>query len=173
MDKDMMTKMRHDALVKLQGSLQEELIPAELVAHEEVEILTVIFAELGLDGDGAVGELFFLPLRSENDTVWHFSTVITIADEIDTQNTDVLYEALSYINFRIPCGSYAFDKDADQLVYKMTVPVPADMSEDELLKEMNICSGNAVAEADAHIDLLLRLLDGEASMEDIRNSFSG
>ncbi len=173
MDKGTTMNIRHEALTRLQGSLQEELIPAEIVTQDGVEVLSVIFAELGLDGEGAVGELFFLPFRSDDDTVQHFSCVITIADEISLDDPVMLYEAMSYINFRLPCGSYSYDKDAGSLVYKLSVPIPADMTEDELLNEMNICSGNAVAEADMHMDLLLGLLDGEVSMEDIKRSFTG
>ena len=56
MDKDKLLLKRHEALEGLEASLQEELIAARLEAPDEekgVEVLTVIFPELGLDGDGA------------------------------------------------------------------------------------------------------------------------
>ncbi|MBQ7583223.1 MAG: hypothetical protein IJT24_01315 [Lachnospiraceae bacterium] len=175
MDKDKLLLKRHEALEGLEASLQEELIAARLEAPDEekgVEVLTVIFPELGLDGDGAVGELFFLPLRSDEDSVQHFSTVITIADTIGEECLNELYEAVSFINFRLPCGCYAFDRESGLLAYRLTVPLSVELSPEELLRDMNICSGNAVAAADLHMDLLLRVIDGEASMEDVRAAFA-
>ncbi len=176
MDKEQMMKERHEVLEALEGSLQEELIAAKLNTPEEghgTEVLTVIFPELGIDGDGAVGELFFLPIVSDEMAVQHFATVLTIADEIGEDQYPALYEAISYINFRLPCGAYALDDESGSLVFKLTVPMPAELSKEDLLNEMNICSGNAVAAADQYMDLLLRMLDGDSSMDDVRAAFEG
>ena len=176
MDKEQIMKERHEVLEELEGSLQEELIAAKLNTPEEgngTEVLTVIFPEMGMDGDGVIGELFFLPVISDDTEVQHFATILTIADEIEKDRYPALYEAISYINFRLPCGAYALDDETGSLVYKLTVPVPAELSKEELLKEMNICSGNAVAAADLHMDLLLRMLDGDTSMDDVRAAFTG
>lgn len=176
MDKEKIMNDRHEVLEAMEGSLQEELIAAKLNAPEEgngTEVLTVIFPELGIDGDGAVGELFFLPVITDEVEVQHFATILTIADEIGEDQYPALYEAISYINFRLPCGAYALDDESGSLIFKLTVPVPAELSKEELLKEMNICSGNAVAAADLHMDLLLRMLDGETTMDDVRAAFTG
>ena len=176
MDREKIKKIRHTALEALESALSEELLAARLNEPEEgsdTEVLTVIFDGLGYDGDGAVGELFFLPVVSEEASVQYFSTVLTIADEIEAGQYGALYEAISYINFRLPCGSYALDPDSASLVYKLTVPMPVDLTEEELIREVNICSGNAVAAADQHMDLLLRIIDGEGSMEDVRNTWTG
>ncbi len=170
MDRKTIMNERHSALEALEGLLQEELIAAKLNAAGDaggVEVLTVIFPELGLDGDGAVGELFFLPVLSEDAAVQHFNTVITIAGDIDEEQLPLLYEAISYINFRLPCGAFALDRETLSLVFKLSVPLPIDLKGDDLLKEMNICSGNAVAVADRHMDILLRMTEGEAGMEDV------
>ena len=174
MDKEQILNIRHEALETLEGALQEELIAAKLNTPEEgkgTEVLTVIFPELGIDGDGAIGELFFLPVISDEAEVQHFATVLTIADEISEGLYPALYEAISYINFRIPCGAFALDEVSGSLVYKITVPLPMDLSGEDLLREMNICSGNAVAAADQHMDLLLGMLSGEVSMDDVRAAF--
>ncbi len=173
MDKEKIMNERHAALEAVEGSLQEDLIAAKLNIPEDgngIELLTVIFPELGLDGDGAVGELFFLPLM-EDAVVQHFVTVLTIADEIEEERYPSLYEAVSYINFRLPCGAYALDDESGSLVFKLSVPLPVELSGDDLIKEMHICSGNAVAAADQHMDLLLRMLDGDVTMDDVRAAF--
>ena len=175
MDKKQIMNERHAALEAVEGSLQEELIAARLDTPEDgdgTEVLTVIFAELGLDGDGAVGELFFLPVASDEDEVQHFATIINLADEIDKEQLPALYEAISYLNFRLPCGCYVLDADAGILAYKLTVPLPIDLAGEELIRAINICSGNAVAAADQHMDLLLRMLDGEATIDDVKAAFA-
>ncbi len=175
MDKEKIITERHEALEKLEALLNEELIAARLNTPEEgngTEILTVIFPELGIDGDGAVGELFFLPIFFDEATVQHFATILSIADEIGAEQYPTLYEAISYINFRLPCGAYALDDETGSLVFKLTVPFPMELSGHDLLKELNICAANAMAAADQHMNLLLRMLDGEASMDDVRAAFS-
>ncbi len=174
MDKSKIMNERHEALEAVEGSLQEELIAAKLNVPEDgegEEVLTVIFPELGIDGDGAVAELFFLPIVSDEVSVQHFATVITIADVIGEEQYAPLYEAISYINFRLACGAYALDDETGTLIYKLVVPMPVELEGDELLKELNICSGNAVAAADQHMDLLLRMLDGDVTMDDVRAAF--
>lgn len=174
MDRQKIVERQHEALEAMEGSLQEELIAAKLEIPEEgngIEVLTVIFPELGMDGDGAVGELFFLPVVSEEAAVQHFMTILTIADEIEAEQYPALYEAISYINFRLPCGAYSLDEETGSLVFKLTVPLPAELSGEELIKELHICSGNAVTAADQHTDLLLRMLDEEVTMEDVRAAF--
>ena len=174
MDKKIILDEQHKALEAMEGSLQEELIAAKLTIPEEengTEVLTVIFPELGIDGDGAVGELFFLPILPDEISVQHFMTILTIADEIEEGLYPAIYEAISYINFRLPCGAYSLDDETGSLVYKLTVPLPAELSGEELIRELNICSGNAVAAVDQHMDLLLRMLDGDVTMDDVRAAF--
>lgn len=175
MDINEVMNERHTALEAVEGMLQEELVAARLNEPDDengVEVLTVIFPELGLDGDSAIAELFFLPIVSKDAQVQHFSTVITIADDLEKEQFPALYEAISYINFRLLCGAYALDEESGSLVFKLSVPMPIDLQEDDLIREINICSGNAVAVLDQHIDLVLRIVDGEAGMEDVKAVWS-
>ena len=175
MDIKTLMNERHAALEAVEGMLQEELIAARLNEPDDkndIEVLTVIFPELGLDGDSALAELFFLPIVSEEAQVQHFNTVITIADDLEEERFPALYEAISYINFRLVCGAYALDEESGSLVFKLSVPMPIDLQGDDLIREINICSGNAVAVLDQHIDLVLGIANGEVTMDDIKDTWT-
>ncbi len=165
MDIEMLLKDRQELLEKMRDSLQEELIACEIREAEnenEPAVLNVVFDELGQDNEeGVLGEFFFLPPASEEDEVQHFSTVLTIADDIDKTKLPDLFETMSHINFKIPCGAFCIDEDAEMLLYRHTVPLPIDESKEALLKEMNICMANALVSADMYLDLLLKINNGE------------
>ncbi|MCR5487786.1 MAG: hypothetical protein K6F35_09710 [Lachnospiraceae bacterium] len=163
---------RHALLERMRDSLQEELVAAEIVEPEkenEPEILTAVLSGIGEAGEmeGAYGEFFFVPVVSGEDAIQHFSAVITLLDDLDREKLPMLFEAMSYINFSQPCGSYCVDRDAAYLCYKMTVPLPSELSGDALFEEMNICMANAATAADLYADLLIRIASGEGSLDEI------
>ena len=165
----------HELLAKMADSLNEDLIPAQLSEPEEaagIEILSVYFDGLGMDHDPVLGEFFFSPGQSEEDRVLHFNAVLTLADEIDEERLPALYEAMSYINYRLPCGSYALDREHTYLVYKLVTPLSAELPGELLFAEMNVGAGNAVACCDLYMDTLLRLLEGELTIEDVTEELS-
>ena len=169
MDTEKMMKERHELLTRLGDSLLEEMIACEIAepqSEEEPEILTVLLDTFG-DGEreGAAGEFFFMPFSSEEDRVQYFCAVLTLMDDISEENLPALFEAMSGINFALPCGSYSVDRDHRFLTYKLTVPLPAELNSDALYDEMNICVSNAVNSADAYADTLIKISCGEASYD--------
>lgn len=162
MDIEKIMKERHELLERLRDSLQEELVACEIIEAEnenEPEVLRVLFDELGQDNEeGILGEFFFLPPGSDEDEVQHFSAVFTVADEIDKDKLPRLFEAMSYINFRIPCGSFSIDREEEILIYRLTTPFSVQMKGDDLYAQMNICLTNALICTDMYSDILLQLL---------------
>ena len=167
MDTEKMMKERHELLTKLRDSLQEEMIACEIYEPqnaEEPEILTVVLDAFGdEERDGAAGEFFFMPFSTGEERVQYFCAVLTFMDDIPEENLPVLYEAMSHINFALPCGSYSVDREGSFLTYKLTVPLPAELQGDALYDEMNICVSNAVNTADAYADILIKISCGETS----------
>ena len=161
---------RHNVLEKIGGEMQEHLIAAQLAAPEEQDApegLNVVLDGIGFGGEEAIGEFCFLPVSSEEAEVQYFTAVITIADELDTERIGELFEAMSYINFKVPAGSYSIDKDRSFLVYKLTTPLSIGLSEDALYEQVNISMGTATAMADLYMDLLLRILENEITLQDV------
>ncbi len=165
MDIEKVLAERHELLERLRDSLQEELLVAELEEAENEnspEVLRVVFDEIGQDNEeGALGEFFFMPPLSEEDTVQLFSAVITIGDSVDKERLPELFKIMSFINFRIPCGGFCIDEEGEFMLYRLTVPLPAGLGKDQLYDEMNIVLTNALVSADMYMDLLLKVNEGE------------
>ncbi len=172
-------KMRHSVLEKVEQELNDALIAAEIRSPENlednmgIEILTVLFDELGVGPDEAVGEFFFYPLGSEDDVTGILGCVFTIADEINQAVLPQLYEAISILNFHILTGSFAIDKDKNLLVYRQCVPYPLSMTEEMLYEFVNTVTGNATLILDRWMDMVLRIAEGEAGLEDILDVLEG
>ena len=173
MDVKKLIEERHEQLSRIRDTLMEELIACGLREPEnenEPEILTVVLDGLGETGDreGGIGEFFFAP-SDEDDTVMHFCAVLTLKDELNREYLPNLFEAMSYINFRLPCGCYCTDREGSLLCYRITAPLPINLSGEELFEQMDIVISNAFIAADLYADMLIKLSDGERTMESVLN----
>lgn len=172
-------KMRHEVLAQISEDLNEALIAAAIREPEDIgvegapEILTVIFDELGVGNDDAVGEFFFYPIGSNEDVTGFFSCVLTIADDLDEANLPGLYEAISVLNFHMLSGSFGVSKDKKILAYRQCVPYPLSMDKDALLEFVNSVTGNATVVLNQWMDMVLRISEGEGDVEDILEAVNG
>ena len=175
MEMERLKEERHELLTRMRDSLQEELVPCEIREPEnenEPEILTVVLDGIGEAGDmeGGIGEFFFAPPSGGNDTVTHFCAVLTLLDELDKEYLPGLFEVMSYINFKLPCGCYCTDREGTLLCYRMTAPLPVSLSGEELFEQMNAVMSNALIAADLYADMLIKLAGGERTPESIKDS---
>ena len=166
-------KERRELLERMKESLQDDLIACE-VAESEQEgmppVLNVILDTLAKDDaeEGAIGEFYFDPIASEEDEIQHFSSVITLMDDLPKGHLPELFEAITYMNFVLPCGRYCIDKDCTFLAYRLTVPFSIELSGDALFEQMNICMANAVAAADIYMEPLVQLAAGEVTLDEAK-----
>ncbi len=172
MDKKKILDTRRELLERASDELNEAYIAADIREPQtegDAGILSVIFDEIGMRGEEAFGEFLFLPIADGIEpNVQHFVAVITIADDLETEHLPELFEAMSYINAQLVCGSYSIDMDKKFLSFKMTVPLPINMPEEELYEEINIVISNAMTLVDLHIDLLTDLIDGDTDLDYIK-----
>ncbi len=171
MDRKEVLNNREELLKRMAEDLQEAMIAAVYREPEkkgDIPVVSVLFDEMGEGDEEAYGEFFFHPFITDEDEVQFFSGVITLADSLPEEHLDKLFEAMSYINFQIPCGNFALDKSRTFLCFRECIPLPMEMSPDELYRQMNIISGNAVASADAYISTLLQLTKGELSIDEVK-----
>ena len=170
MKKEDIINQRHKVLEKIQDDMNEHLIAAQLVSpetEETPEVLNVVLDGIGFEGEEAIGEFCFIPMASDEAEVQYFTSVISIADEIEDDTLSALFEAMSYINFSVTCGSFSIDMNHSFLVYKLTVPMPVDISDETLYDQVNLYMGTATAMADQYMDLLLRMIEKELTLDDI------
>ncbi len=162
--------LRHELLQRLTDELNTEFIPAvirEPQTENEPEILAVLYDALGQSGDEVMGEFFFPPLMGEDDQVQYFNAVLTLTEELPEERLGELYEILSYLNFLLPCGAFCVNRGHDFLVYKLSVPLDVELSEDELYTAMNVAVSSASFYTDRYVDILLRFVEGEAELEEV------
>ncbi len=174
MDLEEITRERHELLERLKDSLQEELIACESFTPKDEgapEILTVVLDGIGEEGgrEGAVGDFFFMPLYSEEDKVQYFCAVLTLMDDVDNDRLPALFEAMSYINFELTSGNFCIDREKSILAYKLTLTLPMDVSGDVIYEAMNFCLDDAVNVADLYADILIKISDGGATLEDLKD----
>lgn len=164
MDLEKKYQERRTLLEKMRDSLQEELIACDIIEPEEyVELgarsekippmLRVILDSFG--EDGVIGDFFFQPFVTDEDAVQFFSAVLTLADEIEKERLPELYKKISDANFQLPCGAYCIDEKGGFLVFKLTVPLSVNISDEALLEQMNIVASNAIMSADLFADKLI------------------
>ena len=156
MDLGKIKEERHELLTRMRDSFQEELIACEIREPEnenEPEILTVVLDGIGETGDmeGGIGEFSLL-------------------DDPDREYLPQLFEAMSYINFKLPCGSYSVDRDASLLCYRLTSPIPMGLSGEGLFEQMNATMANALTVADLYADMLIKIAGGEKELQDVIGS---
>ena len=179
MEKEKIYAERKELMERLVDSFQDNLIPAMIREPENPEdpeepvVMSVLFDEMGRGEDEAFGEFCFRPLISEEDEVQFFTALITFSDTLEERFVPALFEAASYINFKIPGGSFMVDYTHTFLCFRLSVPMPIALSGDALFEEMNIAAANAVTIADAYYDLLLDVSRGEAAVEDVVEFLGG
>lgn len=175
MDRSKLKLQREKLLKKANEELTGEMIPSMFKDKEESGIedgeLAILFDEMGLHEDEAFGEFFFSPIVTDEDEVQYFNCLIVLTEEIDKEKLPVLYEALAYINFYIPYGSFGIDADNESIVYRYTQALPIKMKDDDLYEQIQIAMGNAITMADSNINTILSLEDGTMDLEDVRDIF--
>lgn len=174
MDKTKILKQRHVMLENLKDELNAAEIAAELGAEEDgFEMVTTMLDEVGDTDSEMIGEFFFRPLLTEEDEVQYFAAVLTLPDEIPADRLPALYEAVSYVNFTLPAGCFSIDMDHQYFCYVLSVPLPIDLEDGEVFREMDLAAGNAMAIADAHVGILLDVINGREGIEGVRQFLGG
>ena len=167
-------ELRHKLLKKIESEFQEELIAA-LVAEEtedQPEILTAIFPSLAKEGADLDGEFLFLPTE-EDDELQFFVSLINIAQEIPEETEYELYAAMAFLNFHIAAGSFSVSPTNGRLVYKHTISMAVDEAEEAVEEYMNRSMSMAIHLADVYAGLLLDVIDGERTADDVRVFLTG
>lgn len=160
-------------LKAITDTFNEEYIPAifreKVDDGEAMNIVSLLYTEYG-NGDGEAGvDLFFLPISAAQSDIQYFSVVINIAEEIDASYKAGLIETLNTLNFLTPFGTYACTPEGTVVFYKLVTPLPADLSEEELLKQVNILTANALDTAEGFVGLLQKFVKGDATAADIQS----
>ncbi len=168
--------MRRELLERFTEDFTDELFAATILEPDDdvpFPMVRVLFDEMGDVGDEAVAEYYFTPLTSEDDEVSFFTGIITLMEGIPEEAFGRLYEAMSYINFQIPCGAFAIDRGHHVLAYRLCTPMPLDMGREEIYDQMNVVAGNSAAVADSYMGVLKDVAEEKMSIEEVMDLLGG
>ena len=162
---------------KLLEMLMDELKDAEeiqdmsLFTAEELEspmdVVRAMIVEMGTELTDALGEFFFLPL--ENAEMLYFVSSILILEDIPVDRQTDLAVAAAGLNALIPCGSFAMGEDGASLVYRYTIPVPAELDEAVQRTMLLTAVDTAIQEVDRFSSFLMLVAEGELNVEDMKD----
>ena len=175
MDIMQIEKMRNELLDRMAEDFKEAYIAAGVAEPETAgapRIVRTILDEIGSIGDDAIGEYYFTPFQ-EDDEVQFFNALITMTEEIPRERLPQLFEVMSYINFSIPSGSFAIDRDLQFFSYRLTIPMPVDFSGEQVYELMNIAAGNSAAIVDAYMGVFMDVAEGRMSVEEVLDLLGG
>lgn len=167
-------KERKEKLLKmLQTELREWEIESVYRNGEEEElpadILTVLITEYGSNLDEVMGEFFFIPsIEGQQEDALRFNCVLTLTDELPSENLAGLHEAVATLNYYTEGGTFAVNKAGGMLVFRNSVVLPVEMEDAEVIKLIvaNVAFSLNVSERFA--DVLLRVNDGRMSLREFR-----
>lgn len=166
--------------VQLLKKLQEQMKEWEMAsvyrdsASENLptDILTILINEFGNNMEDAMGEFFFMPaIEGREEDAFYFNCVLTLTENLTEERLPDLYEAIAILNYYTEAGTFAVSKAGDMLVYRNSIAVPLEMSDEtalELISENIAFSLNA---SERFADVLFRVSDGRMSMEEFRGLF--
>ena len=159
-----------DSNQKLLNALAAELNNAEDVEEAslftadelgtEMDMVRCLVKETGADLLDTLAEFFYLPLEEDSE-ISYFTTMITVIDEMEPDDSASLSDAVARINFFLPVGAFAID-DADKgLVYKYAIPVMNDISDADKMRSMRTAFNVSLGVVDKYEGYLMLVATGE------------
>ncbi len=159
----MEVNMKGMLLERLKDDLISDLIAAEYTSEEDSGIpgglVSAMFDSLGMSSGDVFGEIFFMPDPDEDAEVSYFVCAMLIADDLENADMEALNKAVSRLNHTSPVGVFYVDYEGGRLFYKLGVPLPAEIKEEDLYEEMNIVIGNALSIVDPALDELMGIVE--------------
>ncbi len=169
MNKKKLAQQRRDIFKAMEKEFIDELVPAAFSEGEEDDqagVLTIFMEDVVVEGGETTGEFFFMPMDEEEAGIQIFVNLYTLLEEADKEHAGELLAAVSIINAYMPLGAYAYDPSNNNLVYRYSQVMEAELSNEALKNEMEIAMSAALQTAERFTYLLIEVNDG------IRNAAS-
>jgi len=135
-----------------------------------VDSLNTLFDEGEMGFDESMGEFFFTP-ESQDDGLCFFMAVISLTNELPLGQARDLMRGINAINNVLPGGCFFISPDMSTLGMRVSLPVEADSTEDDLFDQMNIAMGIAILASRRYGGLLKRLALGQVKLPEFMAMF--
>lgn len=168
-----MKKRKIQLLKQLQERMNEWEIPSVYRDSEKeklpTDILTTLITEFGNNMEDAMGEFFFMPeIEGRNEDALIFNCVLTLTENLAEGTLPDLYEAIALLNYFTESGAFAVNKEGDMLVYRNSIALPPEMSDEAALDMMLANTSFSINAAERFSDVLLGISDGRMSLEELK-----
>lgn len=166
-------EMQKKVIKKIEEESKDQQIPAIFAPADEdmpFDTLNMILSDIGMDHTEVVGEFSFLK-TDEKIQVATFAAVLTVSNQISTENIGMLYEAMSLLNFLLPYGAFSAYEKEHLLVFKLSSPITTTLKEEELYNQVQVLISNAYLIVDKYIDILIDISEGNNKIELIKELF--
>ena len=161
--------MQYYILEQLKADFEANHVPAVVrnAAEENLpmDILTTLHRRFGLNMDEVMGEFYFFPAMSGTASVHYFTSMITLTEEMAAEYVPMVTEAVNVLNFYLECGAFVMNPQKNLLAFKFVTPIPAELSEEQILQMANLNVGHALQLSERYAASLLQLSDGSGSLE--------
>lgn len=161
---------KETVLKELEKVFSEVNVNTEYETAEEnglVNMLVTEFNDMGKNGNEILGEMFFMPQTIRDPRYEDFTVSLTITNEYDGTNLDVLLFALNYINFNMPMGSFVLDETGKAIMLKHIFPVNPDADDAETVEKINYVVSKTLSCTALWMDTIFDVMSGKAGMEEV------
>lgn len=163
-------EMQKKALLEIKQLFLENGI--EDVAYQKqgqeqapVDMVHILIRNYGLLSLPAAGVFYFLP--SANDEMMYFSGEIEYAEDMQLAQLPEVCQAVAAINYCLPYGNYCVDVTSGTLKYRLSVPIIADITYEELMGQLNLLVAHTLEMGEKYSYLLTELGYGNIGLEDV------
>ena len=138
---------RSSVLRKLFESMKQSGVPGRILekGEEDSPFEMLVCSHEGIPEHILTGQYFF-PEMGAAENVCYFTAIVTIQEEIPKEKEDRLKKLTQERNPGLLCGGLYVYPEAG-LVFKLTVPISEDLSENDLFNTIDITAAHALAGA--------------------------
>ena len=167
---------KENVLRELEKIIAEVNVNTEYETAEEnglVDMLVTEFTEVDKNGNEVLGEMFFMPDADNMYRYADFTVSLTITNEYDGTNLDVLLYALNYINFNLPMGNFVISEDGTTILLKHVIPVDPEADDAAIADEIGYAVVKTLACTALWMDTIFSVMSGVAGMEEVKKVLVG
>lgn len=155
---------------KIAEEIKDTMIPARVLEAEDGvpgPVLTVIYDEMGPDGDEVMGDYSVIVGENEEDTVAYIESFLTFTEELSNEHLPELYEAISKLNFFLPFGGFTINEAENVLGYKFGMPISMDLTDEGLYGAISLCMTGGFIQANNYVFPLMQISEGKMTLDEV------
>ena len=149
----------------LENGVEDVIYQKQGQDQAPMDIVHILIKNYGLLSLPAAGTFYFLPVA--NDEMMYFSCEIEYAEEMQQGQLPEVCQAVAAINYCLPYGNYCVDVTSGALKYRLSVPIIADITYEELMGQLNLLVAHTLEMGEKYSYLLTELGYDNIELDDV------